>query len=279
MKVPHREDITIVRCHRLGQFKSFSTKPRPIIFKLHWYGDRTLIWVHRKEVKGTHIYLSENLAPEIEQRRRVLYPIARKNGQKATVNVDKLIHESTTYTLESLHKLPAELDPKRIATPSKNDITAFYSPASPLSNYNQKMIKHQDGTVYSNTEQGYWHKCSLYHNDDIKAENILLVTTPHKAHEAAKHINILKESNWYQNNGRLAGEQMYCICKLKFQQHPDLLKFVHDTGTTKHVEASKHNKRWGARIDVNDPDIFNETKWMGENWMGEILQKIRSELH
>ncbi len=36
MKVPNPEDIKIVRCHHLGQFKSFSTKPRPIIFKLHW---------------------------------------------------------------------------------------------------------------------------------------------------------------------------------------------------------------------------------------------------
>ena len=58
----------------------------------------------------------------------------------------------------------------------------------------------------------------------------------------------------------------------------DLKKFLLKTGESKLVEASPTDKRWGAGISLRNSDIFNQSKWQGENWLGDILQKVREEL-
>ncbi len=39
LKIPEARKIMIIRCHRLGKFKPGQTRPRTIIFKLHWFED------------------------------------------------------------------------------------------------------------------------------------------------------------------------------------------------------------------------------------------------
>ena len=60
---------------------------------------------------------------------------------------------------------------------------------------------------------------------------------------------------------------MYSICRAKFTQNPDLLKKLLDTGDAELVEGNTWgDKVWGV---CNDE---------GENRLGKILMRIRSEI-
>ena len=65
MEVPNALDIKIIRCHRLGNLRNSNGRPRPIIFKLHWYGDRSNIWEHRRNLKGSNLYIFTTIVGDV----------------------------------------------------------------------------------------------------------------------------------------------------------------------------------------------------------------------
>ncbi len=218
--------------------------------------------------------------PEIEQRRKMLYPIlsaAKKLSKFASINYDKLYVDGKMYRHDELHKQPDNLKPEKIATRTQNGIPAFFIGQSPFSNYNGQGVEHPEGTYYQTKEQGYWHCCSLFHNDEETAHKIMLTRTPYEAKEAARNIKGLSESEWY-NETKLAQKQMYCLCKMKAEQHPHLKVFLPVTNKNNICEGSRNNTRWGVGLSVYDADIFKENKWQGQNWTREIWMKIIEEL-
>ena len=54
---------------------------------------------------------------------------------KANLKVDKLILNNKSCTINDLEMLPEPLKPNNVATQTKNNITAFYTKSSPLSNH------------------------------------------------------------------------------------------------------------------------------------------------
>ena len=93
MNIHEAMNIRIVRCHRTGH--SNKNRPRSIIVKLHWFGDRSRIWEARKNLKGSNIWLSENFPTEIEQRRRTLTPVLKeawRQKKKAVLNSRQTLH-------------------------------------------------------------------------------------------------------------------------------------------------------------------------------------------
>lgn len=74
----HIGDIEFDRVHRLGG--PYSRKPRPIVAKFTDYKQREVIrnaGVNLNKQKKTH-YINEQYPPEIEERRKILFPILRK---------------------------------------------------------------------------------------------------------------------------------------------------------------------------------------------------------
>lgn len=64
----------------------------------------------------------------------------------------------------------------------------------------------------------------------------------------------------------------------KFSQHPDLLKQLKDTGDMTIVEASPHDKIWGIGLHARDPRAKDPSKWLGTNWLGECIMRVRTKL-
>ncbi len=62
------ESITFVRIHRLGPIKQGAQKPRTIIVKFHWFGNRMTVWEARKNLQGKNIFLNEDFPMEIQDR-------------------------------------------------------------------------------------------------------------------------------------------------------------------------------------------------------------------
>ena len=130
MNIENAETIKIARCHRLGPRKANSDRPRTIIAKFHWFGDRDKVWNSRQKLKGKKFWVAEDFPVEIQNRRHKLLPVmkeARKQNMKSTVSVDKLIVNGMTYTVDTLDNLPENLKLSKIYTPTRNDVTAFFT--------------------------------------------------------------------------------------------------------------------------------------------------------
>lgn len=72
------EFISFERVHCMGKPDEFKTKPRNIIAKFSFFKDRE--FVRRRapqKLKSTKIWVNEQFPPEIEERRKKLYPVLR----------------------------------------------------------------------------------------------------------------------------------------------------------------------------------------------------------
>ena len=108
---------------------------RAIIAKFSFFKDRMNIWSQRKNLSGNtegsdpKITMAEDFPEEIQKRRQLLKPIlnAAKSIPKYTdgsyLSVDRLIINSQVYTVSNLNTLPSDLDPAKIATQTKENIT------------------------------------------------------------------------------------------------------------------------------------------------------------
>ncbi len=109
------DNIIIVSAHRLGQFNN--NKTRPIITKFAHVGQRDSVWAKRLKLKGTRIWLSEDYPPELERRRRMLWPFLRAARNMSTedkpvtafLRIDKLIINKQPSSLDQLQDIPAPI--------------------------------------------------------------------------------------------------------------------------------------------------------------------------
>lgn len=277
------DDIRFVRVHRLGAKDQHSKFPRPIIAKFHWFGDRMRVWGAKsdiRKIRGQKVFMTENYPPDIERRRKVLYPIfkaAKNAGREPSLVYDTLTLDGKKYTSDNIKDVPREFHPKYLATPTNNNITSFFTSDSPLSNFHPADVTDPDGTKYRSSEQMYQHRKALYHRDSHAASLILKSKTPYQAYKAGLGVKGQHQSDWYKGR-ELGREQMYKSVLTKFQQNPELCEFLIATGDTTIVEGNPTDSVWGVQLKYNDPDIFDPSMWNGKNWMGIILSKVRDEL-
>jgi uncharacterized protein YoxC len=143
--IENAKQMRFVRCHRVGTPPSTRAgpgspgRPRAIICKFHWYGDRQLVWQSKNKLKGTKIIIQEDFPKEILDRRKLLLPImyaARKQNLTSYLAVDKLHVITRTdngekhqvYDVGNLKSLPKSLDPRWVTTERKDNVLAFSGP-------------------------------------------------------------------------------------------------------------------------------------------------------
>jgi len=61
----------------------------------------------------------------------------------------------------------------------------------------------------------------------------------------------------------------------KFTQHLDLKKILLEISGTTLVEASPLDTIWGIGLNSWDPRAQDREQWLGTNWLGEELTKVR----
>lgn len=65
---------------------------------------------------------------------------------------------------------------------------------------------------------------------------------------------------------------------LKFSQHASLQNFLLATGNNVLVEASPVDTVWGIGMAADHADVYDPTKWKGENLLGYALMEVRDQL-
>jgi ribA/ribD-fused uncharacterized protein len=299
MGITDARNIRIVRCHRVGPppkvYRTVSSstarsngasptgqraqgpRPRSIIIKLHWFGDRQRIWEARFKLQKSNIFINEDFPAEINQRRRRLYPIMKKAKDvlkmKAFLSVDKLHlidsdEKRTVVDVNTLHRLPPQLDPRYITTTERNDCFAFFGELCPLSNFHPAPIVHGE-TKYANVEQMYQHLKAENANDQIAAKKIMEAQTP--AECKAMGDRVPESNTWASEKEVIMKHAIF----LKFSQNPKLKDFLMKIKSNAIAEASPSDLYWGTGVAFNRAEATIQNKWRGKNNLGKLLQELR----
>lgn len=240
--------------------------------------------------KSTHIYretgirLEEDFPEDIEKNRKLLKPILKaassmhvngKQKYQASLRLDKLRVNGRTYTKDNMNTLPADIHPTIVATPTKNNITAFFGGQSPFSNHylaEQKV----DNVVYNTNEQYYMYQKAKRFNDHETAAKILKEKDPVIQKKLGNIYNIkgYNEGVWRQSCLEIMEQGL----KAKIDQNPDIKKFLLDTGTNMLLEASPSDRYWGIGMSINYGRTWIKNSWSGtaDNHLGRLLAELRS---
>ena len=118
---------------------------RPMSVRFLHIEDRDNVLLRKELIyRRCSIEVEEDYPPDMEERRKELRLVmrainnSRVEGRikyRASVFEDKLIVNGKLYSVETLDKLPSEISTVNLSTPRKNNMVAFLSKQSPLSNY------------------------------------------------------------------------------------------------------------------------------------------------
>ncbi len=167
----------------------------------------------------------------------------------ATLSVDTTLHiNGCTYTIDTLEKLPPDLDPRRIATPTNGKVIAFLAAASPLSNFHQCSVKYEDGIVWPNAEAYCQGLKAKHFNDDETFVRLTEKMSAVQCFRLGLNVKDFKADDWYQN--AKAKSAMVKVCHAKFTQNPHLRSLLLSFAGTHFIEANSHDKIWGIGLNI-----------------------------
>ena len=288
LQLPNAKTIPIVRCHRLGAPPSTNPRsgapdrPRTVICKFHWYGDRQAVWNAKKNFKDTSYGVQEDFPKEIQDRRKALLPImfaARRLNYDSYLVVDKLhiIKEENgrkvhnVYDTKTLDKLPESLDIKNVGTVKKDNMFAFFGSHCPLSNFHPAPFI-IEGQKYRHVEEYFFVKKAELAGDDVSRQRILEADTPADCKSIGRSIKV-DIKRW--NN--LEIDIMRRAIAEKFNQNPNLKDYLMSTEEMTLAEASPSDRFWGIGAGLGKVAAGNE-QFTGKNKLGELLMELRTQL-
>ena len=268
------QDYKFVKVYRIGKKQQGVT--RPILASFHFFGDRQEVWQRRSKMKDSVYWMSEDFPEEIQERRKILKPILKHGIQtnypeKIYLVGDRLIIGENSYTIDTLSRLPENLQPGVIATPKIGEnLLAFFNKMSPLSNFHPGKFT-LEGVEYQHVEQYFCaKKAEVAKEEKIKLE-IMSTECPVRCKQLAKPLRNSHEWKRQQDGIMKTG------CQAKFEQNQYLRNFLLNTGGKQLVEARADDSYWGAGVNATDPKLVAE-KYPGKNKLGKILVEVREAL-
>ena len=148
LRIP--EDISIFWVHRLRKRDEFREQPRNIIAKFTYYKDREYIYNNApRRLKGSRYFVNEHYPPEIEAKRKKLYPVMRKARQdhkKVKLVRDSLYIDGKLYT-------PLEDDEARDRRDQKRETTKQGAQMMEVSSQARREPRTYSSAVSSNNDR------------------------------------------------------------------------------------------------------------------------------
>ena len=135
--------------------QSKQQKYRPIFVTFMDQRDKDTDWRNRKKLRGTDIYLKEDLPNSMEDAMRILIPIhkeALRLNKKSNLVRDHIYIDGTRYTIDVLDKLPAELQLSTLSKKETPEHIFFWGKDHPFSNFHPCMF-YENGERFVCAEQ------------------------------------------------------------------------------------------------------------------------------
>lgn len=144
---------------------------------------------------------------------------------------------------------------------------------SPFSNWYKSPFTIDNRTFVTSEHWMMFKKAKLF-NDYVSAKQVLETKDPSKAKKIGRKVANFDHRVWDVCKKEIV---LYGILE-KFKQNPDIRQVLFASYPYKIVEASPYDTIWGIGMGFDDPNITNESKWKGENLLGEILTEVRELL-
>ncbi len=274
MQFSEPDEITVERIHRLP----FGPKnKRPIIVKLLKYADREAIWQRRKYLKDSGVTMSEDFPGEIDKKRKMLFPImkaAQKDGQRASLVIDKLMINGNKYTCDTVKKLPKYDEyVKENSEMREGNFVFFFGKSCPFSNFHPASFS-LDGNRFNCAEQFIQLSKARLFKDEKTADLILKSKHPEEQKQLGRQVVNFDPQIWKEAAKKLIVRGL----AQKFDENPDLRQYLKDTGDKQLVECSAYDTLFGIGMNLQNKLKNDSQKWEGQNIQGEMLQEIRGQL-
>jgi ribA/ribD-fused uncharacterized protein len=151
--------------------------------------------------------------------------------------------------------------------------TFFWHSDSPFSHwYHAEFIL--DGIRFCCAEQAMMYQKAILFQDHVIAKQILKSVNPKNQKALGRKVRHFRDEVWNKE----AKGIVYKINHAKFTQNPALLAKLLDTKGTLLAEASPYDHIWGIGLDASHPHAKICAKWLGKNWLGEVLTQLREDL-
>lgn len=153
-----------------------------------------------------------------------------------------------------------------------NEFEFFWENNSPFSQW-YKVNFELNGTTYTSAEQFMMAKKAELFNDIETKQKILSTNNTRKQKNFGRQVKNFDETIWNANKIKI----VYMANNLKFSQNIALKEKLMNTTGKLIVEASPVDKIWGIGLAEDNPDIYDKSKWEGENLLGKILTQLRND--
>lgn len=131
-----------------------------------------------------------------------------------------------------------------------------------------------DGQYYNTAEQYMMAEKARMFGDDENLARILDARDPRDQKAFGRRVRGFEKERWDAE----ARNIVYRGSRAKFTTHRDLLRELLATDGTTLVEASPLDTIWGIGLAADAEDARDRSKWLGLNWLGETLQRLRDDL-
>lgn len=131
-----------------------------------------------------------------------------------------------------------------------------------------------DGCYYNTAEQFMMAEKARLFGDTETLAAILAAREPGEQKRLGRLVRGFNEKIWRS----AARDIVYRGNRAKFTTHRDLLQLLFETEGTSLAEASPVDTIWGIGLAADAADATDRSKWLGMNWLGETLQRLRDDL-
>lgn len=130
-----------------------------------------------------------------------------------------------------------------------------------------------DHIIYYTAEQYMMAQKALMFGDMVNYNNIINTKSPKLAKEFGRKVQNFNAKKWTNVCKDIVYEGNYA----KFNQNVLIKSQLLDTAPKILVEASPYDKIWGIGLSADDIRVNDQKQWLGTNWLGEILTKLRND--
>ncbi len=128
-----------------------------------------------------------------------------------------------------------------------------------------------DGVTYNCAEQYMMVQKALAFNDFDSADQIRATHSPSIQKAIGRQVKGFNAGIW----SSISRDVVFRGNCAKFSQNPELMGYLMETEETLIVEASPFDRIWGIGLDESAAKKITPDKWMGLNWLGQVLTEVR----
>ena len=270
------KQMEIIRCKQIDRYNR--NRPRTLSIEFQHRLDVEYILANKKYLRRG-IFVDKSYTAEVEARRKLLRPILKaakkipEYERRNKLEDDILVLQGKRYRVDTLNKLPKELNVFNLMTKSNPDTIGFFGELNPLSNFHPASF-YVNGTHYTSSEQFIQHTKAILFKDYSTARKILNASSALECKELAKDIDKYSKELWEK-------EAKKC-CKIgikeKFAQNSGLKDVLIYCTENKQIVESANDQFWGTGVPLHQSDCLNPQQWISQGIMGEILMEIYHEL-